>query len=106
MATYEQIQLWIKDHHGFTPKFCWIADVKEQAGLPVKRAWNRIGEIRENPCPPPKIDAIENAFQYFGMINYVGLKKGKNGNAYHENFLWNRKSILRHFRKIFHLERS
>jgi len=49
IATYRQIQDYVKGKYGFIPKFCWIADVKEQVGLPVRCAWNRIGDQRINP---------------------------------------------------------
>jgi len=29
MATYNQIQEWIKEKYGFTVKTCWIAHAKE-----------------------------------------------------------------------------
>lgn len=68
MATYDQIRDYVKEKYGYKPKDCWIADVKEQAGLPVLRAWNRAGEERQVPCPPKKVDAILDAFRHFGMI--------------------------------------
>lgn len=68
MATYRQIQQYVKERFGFVPKHCWIADVKEQAELSVRRAWNRAGDERLNPCPPDKVEAILNAFRHFRMI--------------------------------------
>ena len=68
MATYKQIQEWVKNEFGFIPETCWIAHVKELSGLPVRQAWNRRGVIREKPCPPDKVEPIRDAFQYFGMI--------------------------------------
>ena len=68
MATYEEIKLYVKAKYGYDPKSCWIADVKEQAGLPVRRSWNRVGDERMNPCPRQKVDAIMNALRYFRMI--------------------------------------
>jgi hypothetical protein len=41
MATIEEIQDYVRTRYGFVPKSCWIADVKEQNGLPVRPAWNR-----------------------------------------------------------------
>jgi hypothetical protein len=29
MATYKQIQEYVKAEYGYQPKSCWIADVKE-----------------------------------------------------------------------------
>lgn len=67
MTTYEDIQSYVKRTYGFIPKTCWIAHVKEICGLPVRKAWNRLGE-RSNPCPPDKIRFIKDAFKHFGMI--------------------------------------
>lgn len=68
MATYTQIQKYVKGKYGFQPKTCWIADVKEQAGLQVRRAWNRLEEERQDPCPTEKVGAILDALRYFGLI--------------------------------------
>jgi len=38
---YKEIQRYVKEHYGFTPKTCWIADRKEELGFRPKRAWNR-----------------------------------------------------------------
>ena len=66
MATYKQIQEYVKDNFGYTPKTCWIAHVKEIYGLPVKRSHRRKGE-RIHPCPFDKVEDIQEAFNYFGM---------------------------------------
>ena len=68
MATYDEISNWVKERYGYTIKTCWIADVKEQCGLPVREAWNRRGKKRENPCPKDKIRATKAALKHFGMI--------------------------------------
>jgi hypothetical protein len=68
MATYKQIQEYIKAKYGFQPKTCWIADVKEQEGLYVKHAWNRTRNERQVPCPPEKIEYIRAALRHFRMI--------------------------------------
>ena len=68
MATYREIQEWVKATHGFVPKTCWIADVKSSHGLTNGSAPNRINpDRREHPCPPTKRMAIEAALQHFGM---------------------------------------
>ena len=69
MATYKEIQEYVKSKYGFTPKTCWIAHTKEVCGLPIKIAANRysIGS-RVVPCPPDKIRAIKDAFSHFRMI--------------------------------------
>jgi len=58
----------VKGKYGFKLKSCWIANAKEHADLPVKRAWNRIGDKRKNPCPPEEVGAIMDALLHFGMI--------------------------------------
>ena len=63
MATYAEIQNFVAEHDGFVPKSCWIADVKEELGLPVRRAWNRRGDRREVPCPAAKREAISRALR-------------------------------------------
>lgn len=45
MATYKQIQTWVKQQYGFTPETCWIAHVKELMGLSVRSAPNRKGKV-------------------------------------------------------------
>lgn len=68
MESYEQIRDWVKDNRGFVPKTCWIAHVKEICGLDLRKADNRQGATRTNPCPGDKVEAIKDAFSYFGMI--------------------------------------
>lgn len=66
MATYRQIQAWVKQRHGWIPKTCWIAHCKELFGLPVQLAPNRAGDIRAVPCPPHKQGAIFEALSSGG----------------------------------------
>ena len=68
MATYKQIQTWVKQTYGFVPETCWIADVKFQSGLPMRKAPNRKGMERVKPCPPEKVEIIRSALRHFGMI--------------------------------------
>ena len=69
MATYKQIQRWIKENHGFTVKTCWIAHVKEICGIELRKAPNRLYEnVRANPCPPEKTMPIKQALKHFGEI--------------------------------------
>lgn len=69
MATYKQIQAWVKDKHGFSVKTCWIAHVKEMCGLRLKNAPNRArGIVRKNPCPRDKVESIKEALKHFNMI--------------------------------------
>jgi hypothetical protein len=68
MATYKEIQNYVKQKHGFQPKTCWIADVKFQCGISMREAPNRQSEERTNPCPENKIDSIKDALKHFNMI--------------------------------------
>ena len=68
MATYAQIQEWVKINEGFTVKTCWIAHMKELCGLNPRRAPTRQGKKRVYPCPDDKKPAIKKAFRHFGMI--------------------------------------
>lgn len=67
MATYAEIEAWVKKNYGWTPKTCWIAHCKELNSLPVRRSHKRKGE-RMVPCPEGKRVAIGAAFRHFGMI--------------------------------------
>jgi hypothetical protein len=68
LATYKQIQVWVKQNYGFVPETCWIADIKSQSGLPMREAPNRKGAERVKPCPPKKVESIGAALRHFGMI--------------------------------------
>lgn len=69
MATYKQIQEYVKETYGFIPKTCWIAHMKEVLGVESKVAVNRIDiNKRTHPCPEDKQRYIEEAFRYFNMI--------------------------------------
>lgn len=67
MATYKQIQDYVKKENGFVPKTCWIAHAKEISGLPVKKSHKRKGK-RQVPCPPNKLKPIQNDFRHFRMV--------------------------------------
>jgi hypothetical protein len=68
MGLYSQVQGWVKECYGFVPQSCWIANVKEQQGLPVRRAPNRQGPERAKLCPSEKAPAIVAALRYYGLI--------------------------------------
>jgi len=69
MATYEQIQNWVKQNHGFNVKSCWIAHCKEMVGLKPRISSNRYDpNVRQVLCPPEKRMPIMDAFRNFGMI--------------------------------------
>jgi hypothetical protein len=69
MATYNEIQDYVKVNFGYTSKTCWIAHTKEIYGLSPRVANNR-NNVNERvfPCPEKKQEDIKKAFQYFGMI--------------------------------------
>lgn len=69
VATYRQIQKWVKSDAGFVPKTCWIAHVKSDHGLVSREAFNRAdSNVRQHPCPPEKRGVIEAALRHFRMI--------------------------------------
>lgn len=69
MATYKEIQQYVKQKYGYIPKTCWIAHMKEVCGIPVKVAPNRSDvNKRKKPCPEEKQDAIRDAFIHFNML--------------------------------------
>lgn len=69
MATYVQIQEFIKKKYAYSAKSCWIADVKNQFGLIKRVAHNRISSERKYPCPENKKNHVIDALRYFKMIN-------------------------------------
>ena len=66
MATYAEIQEWVREKYEWTPRTCWIAHCKELKRLPMGDAWNRNGP-RKHPCPPKKQEPIFCAFRHFKM---------------------------------------
>lgn len=69
MATYKEIQEYIKIKYGFKAQTCWIAHMKEICNLKVRVAPNRHSATkREKPCPLEKQKTIKEAFKHFNMI--------------------------------------
>ena len=69
MATYKQIQDYIKEKHDYIPRGTWIAHAKELCGLnPMMAHTRRSPNIRINPCPKDKLDDLREAFEHFKMI--------------------------------------
>jgi hypothetical protein len=69
MATYKDIDSYVRKHYGLSVKTCWIAHVKEMNGLKLRRAWNRrSASKREVPCPARFRPMIEEAMRSFGML--------------------------------------
>jgi hypothetical protein len=69
MATYREIQNWIRVAGGFVPRTTWIAHVKADYGLIERAASNRFDHpTRVDPCPATRRAAIEAALRHFGMV--------------------------------------
>lgn len=69
MATYKQIQEYVRRKYGRTIKTCWIAHVKELNGLSVRKAPNRLSNTkRQVPCPEKVRPLIEESMRHFGII--------------------------------------
>lgn len=69
MATYKEIQAYVRTTTGRCVKTCWIAHAKELKGLSPRAAPNRLSaKVRQNPCPAWARPLIEQALRHFGMI--------------------------------------
>lgn len=68
MTTYKEIIEHVKKNYGKTMKTCWIAHVKDSYGLTKRRALNRKGDERAEPCPDKYWLWIEDALRYHEMI--------------------------------------
>ena len=69
MATYKEIENYVRSNFGFVPKTCWIADVKNSFGLTTRIAPNRQKlDKRTNPCPSEKKQFIIKAMKALGDI--------------------------------------
>jgi len=69
MATYKQIQDFVKAKHEYLPRSTWIAHMKEICGLNPQMAVTRHSpDKRINPCPPHKQDDLRKAFEHFKLI--------------------------------------
>jgi len=65
MATYKQIQEYVKQNYGYSCKSCWIAHMKEVCGLNPKR--QNPGQ-RTNPCPEHRQQNLVEVFKHFNLI--------------------------------------
>lgn len=69
MATYKQIQIYVKEKYDCSIKTCWIADLKEQFGISIRTASNRSTKTkRVYPCPVKHKGKIIDAFNHFEMV--------------------------------------
>lgn len=69
MATYREIQEWLRENRQISVKTCHIAHVKSMHNLITRSAPNRQDEDRVYPCPENRVADIEAAFRHFEMIN-------------------------------------
>lgn len=69
MATYKQIQEFVKETYGYSAKSCWIAHMKEVCRLHPKVSARRYSQSsRVHPCPESKQNDIREVFKHFNMI--------------------------------------
>lgn len=69
MATYKEIDAYVRSNFGFVPKTCWIADVKNSFGLTKRIAYNRHNpNNRTHPCPTDKRQFIIKAMKSLSEI--------------------------------------
>lgn len=69
MATYREIQTYVRQQSQFVPQTCWIAHVMADEGITTRVAGNRIDpSARAKPCPPNRRPAILAALRYFKMV--------------------------------------
>lgn len=70
MATYKEIQAYVKEQNGYTVETCHIAHVLDDHSLVTKGAPNRTDPSRrKKPCPNGKRKAIDDALKQFGMLS-------------------------------------
>ena len=62
MISYADVQADVRQHDGFLPKSCWVAHLKSRLGFKMRRASNRQGRTRVEPCPRTKMPAIIRSF--------------------------------------------
>ena len=66
-ASDQEIRNWVLREHGLTVEIAWIADCKQECGIPVDDG-NASQRAGFSPCPPEKRPAIKQAFRHFGML--------------------------------------
>lgn len=65
MTTYRDLQFFVERTHDRVMQSCWIADVKEKNGLPLR---SRRSRPRVKPCPDEWRPVIEDAMRKLGWI--------------------------------------
>lgn len=70
IATYKDIQNYIKEKYNISIKTCWIAHMKEVCGLKPRMSSNRIDtNKRKYPCPEDKQEIVLEAFRQAKWID-------------------------------------
>lgn len=95
MATYKEIQDYVKSTYGFVPKTCWIAHMKEVYNIPVKISSNRNSanqKIRRDLFPvfrkKDNFDLEErksNAQKYIADLMHITLEEQEYMEAFEKN---------------------
>jgi hypothetical protein len=67
MGTYRDLQILVKRTHDRVMQPCWIADMKEKNGLPLRLPRRRSGP-RVKPCPDKWRPVIEDAMRKLGWM--------------------------------------
>ena len=69
-ATYTQIKDYVLEHSGLKVSNLYISQIKRKCGIEVGKNYNlpKTEDSRQPQCPPEKEKAIQEAFEYFGMI--------------------------------------
>ena len=69
-ATYEEIQEWVQEKYGFHVTHVNIAQVKRKHGIIERENYNKpkSSDSRQPGCPIEKMNAIEEALEFFQMI--------------------------------------
>ncbi|MEX2192493.1 MAG: hypothetical protein WD717_03840 [Nitrosarchaeum sp.] len=67
MVLNKEIQEYVKEKYGYSPKNAWIAHAKEYYGMSVNKAHNRVGD-RKWGCPKKRLIEFKKIFEHFDML--------------------------------------
>lgn len=66
--TYSRIRQWVSDHYdGMYVPTPYVAEIKDQLGLPKQYRYTGEKKHHQPHCPPEKAAAIKAAFAYYGV---------------------------------------
>ncbi|MFN8139198.1 MAG: hypothetical protein U0R49_05320 [Fimbriimonadales bacterium] len=69
MSTYKEIDAEFRRRHGKSVKPCWIADVKELNGVPLRQSARSVTHAtRLHPCPDRFRTRLETVMRDLGAI--------------------------------------